>query len=162
MLLLSRFLRKQAHELHDNQVQLRVSGHMQDLPDDVLKELRRVMAETAHYTKGVLTLCLSYGSRLELVDAVKAIATQVKRGELAPKDIDEKTIAAHLYQPDIPDPDFMIRTSGEQRISNFLLWQLSYAEFYFTDVYWPDFREEEFMTALAEYARRHRRFGDIK
>ena len=145
MMLLIRFLRKQAHELHDNQVQLRVSGHVDDLPADVRKELDRVIAETRDYQKGVLTL-----------------AEKVKKGALAVADIDEAAISSHLYQPDIPDPDLMIRTSGEQRISNFLLWQLSYAEFYFTSVYWPDFREAQFHAAIEEYARRHRRFGDIQ
>ena len=162
MMLLIRFLRKQAHELHDNQVQLRVSGHVDDLPADVRKELDRVIAETRDYQKGVLTLCLSYGGRTELVDAVKTLAEKVKKGALAAADIDEAAISSHLYQPDIPDPDLMIRTSGEQRISNFLLWQLSYAEFYFTSVFWPDFREAQFHAAIEEYARRHRRFGDIQ
>lgn len=162
MMLLIRFLRRQAHELHDNKVQLRVSGHVADLPADVRKELDRVIAETRDYTEGVLTLCLSYGGRVEIVDAVQAIAEKVKTGALKVADIDDQAISAHLYQPDIPDPDLMIRTSGEQRISNFLLWQLSYAEFYFTNVFWPDFREKEFLEAIEEYARRNRRFGDIK
>ena len=98
----------------------------------------------------------------EIVDAVRSIARKVKKGEMSPDAIDDRTIAENLYAPDVPDPDLMIRTSGELRISNFLLWQLSYSEFYVTDVLWPDFREAEFEKALEAYSRRHRRFGDIK
>ncbi|HMO52035.1 MAG TPA: isoprenyl transferase [Kiritimatiellia bacterium] len=161
MALLKKFLREQSFELHDNQVKLRVIGHVRDLPSGVQAELRRVMDETAAYTKGTLTLALSYGGRAELTDAMRAIARRVKDGGLNPSRITEETIREHLYAPDIPDPDFMIRTSGEMRISNFLLWQLSYAELYVTPVLWPDFREPEFDAALEEYRRRHRRFGDI-
>ncbi len=161
MALLRKFLRDQSDELHANEVKLRVIGHMQDLPSAVQKELNRVIGETAHYTKGTLTLALSYGGRTELTDAVKAIARKVKDGRLNPSSITEKTIAQHLYAPDIPDPDFMIRTSGEMRISNFLLWQLSYAELYVTPVLWPDFRAPQLDEALAEYQRRHRRFGGV-
>jgi undecaprenyl diphosphate synthase len=117
------------------------------------------MDATACYDEGQLILALSYGGRAEIVDAARRIAGEVRAGRLAPEAIDDKLFAANLYAPDIPDPDLMIRTSGEMRISNFLLWELSYAEFYFTDVLWPDFREEHFREALAEYARRHRRFG---
>ena len=162
MALLKKFLRDQSFELHENNVKLRVIGHVQDLPSSVRSELNRVIDETAHYTKGTLTLALSYGGRAELTDAMRTIARKVKDGELRPSSITEKTIQQHLYAPDIPDPDFMIRTSGEMRISNFLLWQLSYAELYVTPVLWPDFREPQFAEALAEYQRRHRRFGDIK
>ena len=162
MALLRKFLRDQSDELHANEVRLRVIGHVQDLPSAVRKELDRVMGETAHYTKGTLTLALSYGGRAEITDAVKAIAAKVKDGAISPSTITEKTIQQHLYAPDIPDPDFVIRTSGEMRISNFLLWQLSYAEIYVTPVFWPDFREPEFAAALENYKQRHRRFGDIK
>ena len=162
MSLLRRFLRQQAHELHERKVRLRVIGHIQDLPATVREELEKVMAETAHYTGGHLILALSYGGRQELVDATRAIAGEVAEGKLKPSEITDKTIASHLYLPDVPDPDFMIRTSGEMRISNFLLWQLSYAELYVTDVRWPDFREPEFKAALEEYGRRHRRFGNIQ
>ncbi len=162
MALLKKFLRDQSFELHNNEVKLRVIGHVQDLPETVQKELSRVMGETAHYTKGTLTLALSYGGRAEIADAVKAIARKVKDGKLNPSSITEETIRQHLYAPDIPDPDFMIRTSGEMRISNFLLWQLSYAELYVTPVLWPDFREKELAEALEIYQQRHRRFGGIK
>ncbi len=159
MSLLKTFLKKDEHELHENEVRLHVSGRIQDLPEAVRDELERVMAATKAYTKGHLILALSYGGRTEIVDAVRALAEKVKAGELAPEQIDEAARAAHLYLPDVPDPDLMIRTSGEVRLSNFLLWELSYAEFYFTDTLWPDFREEDFAKALAEYARRQRRFG---
>ena len=107
-------------------------------------------------------MALSYGGRAEIIDAVQAIARKVEAGSLKPDNITEETIAGHLYAPDVPDPDLLIRTSGEIRVSNFLLWQLSYSEFYFTDVLWPDFREREFMQAIEEYSRRHRRFGDVQ
>jgi undecaprenyl diphosphate synthase len=162
MKLLVRFLKDQEHELHENKVRLRLIGRIGDLSDAVQKELARVMKATEHYTEGNLVLALSYGGRTEIAHAARQIARRVKAGDLDPESVDEKTVAAHLYAPDVPDPDLLIRTSGEMRISNFLLWQISYAELYVTQVLWPDFREEEFKKALAEYAARHRRFGDIE
>ncbi len=162
MHLLKRFLSREEHELHKHTTRLRVIGRPQDLPPDTRSELERVVQATGHYTEHTLTLALSYGGRAEIADAVRRIARQVKAGELSPEAISEKTVAGHLYAPDIPDPDLVIRTSGEMRISNFLLWQISYSELYVTDVLWPDFREKEFMAALEEYGRRHRRFGDIQ
>ena len=159
MSLLKTFLKKDEHELHENQVRLRVTGRLQDLPKAVRNELERVMEATKNYEKGHLILALSYGGRAEIVDAVRAIAADVRAGTLAPEAIDEKAIAARLYLPDVPDPDLMIRTSGELRLSNFLLWELSYSEFYFTETLWPDFREADFAKALQEYARRQRRYG---
>ena len=159
MSLLKTFLKKDEHELHENQVRLRVTGRIQDLPKAVRAELERVMAATRDYRKGHLILALSYGGRAEIVDAVRALATEVQAGRLDPARIDEAAITARLYLPDVPDPDLMIRTSGELRLSNFLLWELSYAEFYFTDTLWPDFREADFAKALDEYARRQRRYG---
>ena len=159
MSLLKTFLKKDEHELHENQVRLRVTGRLQDLPKAVRNELERVMEATRNYEKGHLILALSYGGRAEIVDAVRAIAADVRAGRLAPEAIDEKAIAARLYLPDVPDPDLMIRTSGELRLSNFLLWELSYSEFYFTETLWPDFREADFAKALEEYARRQRRYG---
>ena len=159
MSLLKTFLKKDEHELHENQVRLRVTGRLQDLPKAVRNELERVMEATRNYEKGHLILALSYGGRAEIVDAVRAIAADVRAGRLAPEAIDEKAIAARLYLPDVPDPDLMILTSGELRLSNFLLWELSYSEFYFTETLWPDFREADFAKALEEYARRQRRYG---
>lgn len=159
MSLLKTFLKKDEHELHENQVRLRVTGRIEDLPRSVRTELERVMEATKAYTRWHLILALSYGGRTEITDAVRAIARKVKTGELEPEAVDETVISRHLYLPDVPDPDLMIRTSGELRLSNFLLWELSYAEFYFTDTLWPDFREAQFAEALAEYSRRQRRFG---
>jgi undecaprenyl diphosphate synthase len=162
MRLLGRFLRHEERELHDNRVQLRVIGRREDLPAALLKEIGRVEERTRAYDGGTLILALSYGGRTEIAHAAREIARLAKRGDLDPEDVDEKTVAAHLYAPDVPDPDLLIRTSGEMRISNFLLWQISYSELYVTDVLWPDFREEQFRLALAEFGRRHRRFGDIE
>lgn len=162
MRLLRRFLKEREHELHEHQVRLRIAGRIQDLPVLTRRELRRVMRETKAYTKGQLILALSYGGRAEIVDAARSLAEQVRAGKLSPAEIDEAEFARHLYLPDVPDPDLMIRTSGEMRISNFLLWQLSYAELYVTDVLWPDFRQEHFEQALNAYARRTRRFGGVE
>ncbi len=160
--LLKRFLKTEEAELHKNDVRLRTIGRTQDLPRDVQKELFRVIEATKDHKKATLVLALSYGGRAEITDAVRKIAGEVKRGDLDPKKINDKTLSKYLYAPDIPDPDVMIRTSGEMRLSNFLLWQLSYAEIYVTDTPWPDFREAEFMKAIQAYQKRHRRFGDIK
>lgn len=159
--LLRTFLENNENELHENQIRLRIIGRMNDLPTLIQRGLKRAMKATRDYTAGELILALSYGGRAELVDAMKAIAERVKQGDLNPDEITDETIASHLYAPDVPDPDLMIRTSGEMRLSNFLLWQLSYAELYVTDVLWPDFREEHLQEAIAAYAKRQRRFGDV-
>jgi undecaprenyl diphosphate synthase len=161
MALLKQFIRHNEHELHEQRVRLRLTGRISDLPADVQEELRRVEACTRRYRGGQLVLALSYGGRAEIVDAVKKIAVRVRSGELDPGDIDEDTLSASLYLPDVPDPDLLVRTSGEMRLSNFLLWQISYAELYVTRVLWPDFRERHFLAAIREYGRRHRRFGGI-
>ena len=161
MELLRRFLRDEEHELHEQKVRLRVIGRMSDLSAGVRAELERVMKATEAYTAGNLVLALSYGGRMEIAAAALALAQRVQAGTLDLEAIDEAAVARHLYAPDVPDPDLMIRTSGEMRISNFLLWQLSYAELYFTETLWPDFREADFVKAIEEYGRRHRRFGDI-
>jgi undecaprenyl diphosphate synthase len=162
MRLLSVFLKGHVHELHENRVRLRVQGRIGDLPDYVREELERAMAATAAYTERQLILALSYGGRAEIVDAARRIAQRVKAGELMPEAIDDKLFAQHLYLPDVPDPDLLIRTSGEMRVSNFLLWQISYAEIYVSPVMWPDFREAQFLAALEDFSRRRRRFGDIE
>ena len=159
MRLLRHFLRDQERELHENQVRLRTIGRLEDLSATLRADLDRVSTATRAYTGGQLLLALSYGGRTELASAARAIAREVRDGSLDPELVDEACVTAHLYAPDVPDPDLMIRTSGELRISNFLLWQLSYTELYFTDVLWPDFREEHFRAALDEYARRQRRYG---
>jgi undecaprenyl diphosphate synthase len=161
MAMLERFLRKQEYELHENKVRLRAMGRLDDLPSSTRKELDRVMQTTVHYTEGQLILALSYGARQEIAAACRKIAEEVKKGLTDPAKIDESFIAKHLYLPDVPDPDLLIRTSGELRISNFMLWQASYTEFYFTEILWPDFREKQLKEAIDEYGRRQRRFGNI-
>ncbi|MFO7869857.1 MAG: isoprenyl transferase [Kiritimatiellia bacterium] len=162
MSLLLLFISNHEQELHEQKVRLRVIGRIEDLPREVQKELYRVIRATAGYEAGHLILALSYGGRAEIARAARAIAREVRSGKLDPEDINEDTVAARLYAPDVPDPDLLIRTSGEMRLSNFLLWQVSYSELYVTDVLWPDFGEKEFMDALEEYAKRHRRFGNIE
>jgi undecaprenyl diphosphate synthase len=162
MSLLKSFLRDNEQEFHDNQVRLRVIGRRGDLEGSIVRELERVEQATRAYTAGELILALSYSGRGEIVDAVRALAEKVRRGEVRPDRIDEKTLAAHLYAPDVPDPDLIVRTSGEMRISNFLLWQCSYSEFYVTPVLWPDFREPDFQAALEAYRQRQRRYGRVE
>ncbi len=161
MALLTRFLRREEAELHKHRLRLRVIGRLTHLPASIRGELERVMAETRTYDDGNLILALSYGARAEIVDAARNLAQQARDGSLDPARIDEAMFARHLYAPDVPDPDLLIRTSGEMRISNFLLWQISYTELYITDVLWPDFRESHFAEALRAYAARGRRFGGI-
>jgi len=162
MRLLHTFLTRNEHELHENEVRFRTIGRIDDMPEYVRVEIERVTAATAHYPDWTITLALSYGGRTEITDAVRAIAERVQAGELAPGDITEDTVASHLYDPELPDPDLLIRTSGELRLSNFLLWQVSYAELYITETYWPDFREPQFAEALAAYKQRKRRYGAIE
>ncbi len=162
MRLLRRFLRSEEHRLHKHQMRMRVIGRREDLSADVRKELERVEAATSKYAAGTLLLALGYGGREEIVQAVRRIAQKVASGELSPETISKDTVSAHLYAPDVPDPDLLIRTSGEMRLSNFLLWQTSYSELYVTPVLWPDFREADFEEAIAEYSRRERRFGCVR
>lgn len=162
MNLLPRMLIKHENLLHENQTRLRAIGRLEQLPEKTLKELNRVMESTQGYEEHQLVLALNYGSRDELVDAMRGIAAKVKTGELDPDQIEEADISHHLYAPDLPDPDYMIRTSGENRLSNFLLWQLSYAEFYFAPEYWPAFRGEAFDKAMEVYASRQRRYGGVE
>lgn len=161
MSLLPRMLSKHEHLLHENHTRLRTIGRISDLPDKTASELERVMRATESYRERQLVLALNYGSHQEIVDGVRAIASKVAAGELRPDQIEEQTLSDHLYAPDLPDPDLMIRTSGENRLSNFLLWQLSYAEFYFAPELWPEFRQEAFDRALEEYASRQRRYGGV-
>lgn len=149
-------------ELHDNKIRMRVMGQFERLPLPVRMRLQKTIDATKDYTDHTFIIALSYGSRTEIANAARQIAEKVKAGELKTKDIDEKSISEHLYLPDVPDPELMIRTSGELRLSNFLLWQLSYSEFYITDTYWPDFREEQFYEALAAFNHRDRRYGGVK
>ena len=155
------YLRTETSELNKNNVRLAVIGQIYRLPENVQEHLRKSIAILSKNNGLTLVMALSYGSRIEIVDAVRDIAGQVKRGRLDPADITEQVFAQHLYTRNLPDPDLLIRTSGEMRVSNFLLWQISYAELFITPTLWPDFRKPQFVAALEEYARRHRRFGGV-
>ena len=159
---LARYLKSEAAELDRSNVRLEVIGQIYRLPEAVQEQLRKTMAQLSRNNGLTLVLALSYGGRAEIVDAVRSIAGQVREGHLDPGEITEQTIAQHLYTRSIPDPDLLVRTSGEMRVSNFLLWQISYAEFVVTPTLWPDFRKPELCAALEEYARRHRRFGGLQ
>jgi len=159
MALLRRYLRQELREMQENGIVFNAIGNLARLPQEVQRELARTMAATRGGTGMVLTLALSYGGRSEIVAAVRALAAEVQAGRLTPEEIDASRLAGALFTADLPDPDLLIRTSGEYRLSNFLLWQSAYAELYFTDTLWPDFREEEFLLALWDYQRRDRRFG---
>ena len=159
--LLRGVLRDELKEMGKQGIRLRMIGRKQDLPEAVREELEAAMENTKENTKLDLILALSYGSRVEITEAVQAVAREVKAGSLDPEMIQEKTVADHLYTREIPDPDLLIRTSGEMRISNFMLWQISYAEIHVTPVLWPDFGKKEFTLALADYSSRERRFGGV-
>ena len=159
--LLRLVLREELAEMGREGVRLRAIGRLQDLPEAVREELESAIEKTKANTKLDLILALSYGSRVEITAAVQAVAREVKSGQLEADQITEKTISQHLYTHDLPDPDLLIRTSGEMRISNFMLWQISYAEIHVTPVQWPDFGKEQFAAALADFARRERRFGGL-
>lgn len=152
-------LKKELPTLINNGIRLNTIGNIEQLPSRARKKLLEVIEQTKDNKKMVLTLALSYGSREEIINAVKAISEKIKTDQLTIADISESTINEHLYTHDLPDVDLVIRTSGEQRISNFLLWQLAYAELYFTDVLWPDFREKDLHEAIISYQKRERRFG---
>jgi len=157
--LLRRFVRRDLAELHKNNVKIRVIGSRVGLEDDILRMLDDAIALTKDNTALNLTIAFNYGARDEIARATKRIAEDVKAGRIAPEKITQDRFAAYLDTADLPDPDLLIRTSGEHRLSNFLLWQLAYAEFVFVDAYWPDFTKEVFESAIAEYQRRSRRFG---
>lgn len=159
MSLLVKSLKKELNTFVENKIQLRTIGDVSQLPPEVLKELNHVVELTKGYDKAVLTLALNYGSKDEIISAVKKIANQVKQDQLSPDEITEELFQNQLYNADVPPVDLMIRTSGEQRISNFLLWQIAYAELYFTDVLWPDFRHKHLFQAVLDYQKRQRRFG---
>ena len=155
------YLIKEREEIMANNVRLIQIGRREALPAAVLRELDVTASLSANNTGLKLTLAINYGSRIEIVDAVRAIAAKVQAGTLAPDAIDEQTITDHLYTAGLPDPDLLIRTAGEMRISNFLLWQISYAELYVTDTLWPDFSCEHLNEAIRAFARRERRFGGV-
>jgi undecaprenyl diphosphate synthase len=160
--LLMRYLRRELAEMQEKQIALRVIGDAARLPEAVQRELARATAATAANPRMVLTVALSYGGRSEIARAAQSLAQEVRAGRLRPEEIDQSLFSRYLYTAGMPDPDLLIRTSGEFRLSNFLLWQSAYTEFYFTETLWPDFREEDFLQALMEYQQRGRRFGLIK
>jgi len=159
MNLLIKSLKKELKTLIKNNIRLKAIGNLELLPASAKKELLDVIEKTETNTRMTLTLALSYGSRAELVNAIKEISIKVKNNIISPETIDESIINQHLYTHDLPDVDLLIRTSGEHRISNFLLWQIAYAELYFTDTLWPDFTEQNLYEAIISYQKRERRFG---
>ncbi len=159
MKLLINSLKKELATLVKNDIKLNSIGNLENLPKSVQKELLEVIEKTKNNKRMTLTLALSYGSREEVLNAVKNIASKVKNNIISIDTIDESIFNKHLYTHDLPDVDLVIRTSGEHRISNFLLWQIAYAEFYFTDVLWPDFSEDNLYEAIISYQKRERRFG---
>lgn len=152
-------IRRETPELKANNVKIHILGETDRLPAEVRESLFVGVRETAECTGLNLLLCLSYSSRWEITRAAREMAEKARKGELDPSDIDEKTVSDHLSTHTIPDPDLLIRTGGEQRISNFLLWQIAYSELYFTDVLWPDFDNSAYLDALIDYQSRERRFG---
>jgi undecaprenyl diphosphate synthase len=159
MRLLVSSLKKELKTLHENDIRLNAIGRINTLPKRAMSELEDVIEQTKDNKTMTLTLALSYGSREELTTAFKALASKVKNNIISPANIDETIINNHLYTHDLPDVDLLIRTSGEYRISNFLLWQIAYAELYFSEVFWPDFSEQHLIEALKDYQNRERRFG---
>ncbi|MFO8147925.1 MAG: isoprenyl transferase [Bacteroidota bacterium] len=159
MRLLVSSLKKEIKTLTKNDIRLNAIGNLENLPKKAQKELNEVIEKTRNNSRMVLTLALSYGSREELVHVVRELSQKVKNEEISPDAIDESIINQHLYTRNLPDVDLLIRTSGEQRISNFLLWQIAYAELYFTNILWPDFRRENLYEAIYNYQTRERRFG---
>ncbi len=159
MKLLVKSLKKEIKTLQDNNIKLLAIGNLSDLPKKAHTELLEVIDKTKSNTHMTLTLALSYGAREEMVNTIKEIATNVKNNIISVESIDESIINKHLYTQNLPDVDLLIRTSGEQRISNFLLWQIAYAELYFTDILWPDFTKQDLYEALINYQNRERRFG---
>jgi undecaprenyl diphosphate synthase len=155
------YLRQERPTMMENNIRFKQIGRLDDLPEPVLEEMAITLEETRKNDGLTLTLALNYGSRAEITDAVKAIAQKVRAGELDPRDINEVTISNHLYTAGTPDPDLLIRTAGEMRVSNYLLWQISYAELYVSSVLWPDFGVEALHEALRAFALRNRRFGAL-
>lgn len=156
------FLKKETPGLQKNNVRLRAIGRLDLLPQEAQEQLALSIETLKNNTGLTLILALSYSSREEITHTVRNLAQQVQAGQLVPEQIDEKLLSNNLYTKEYPDPDILIRTSGEMRISNFLLWQISYAELYVTPTLWPDFKEEDLCNALEEFAKRNRRFGDVK
>lgn len=159
--LLTEFLRKELKSLKENNIQFRMIGRGDGLNISVLEQIRRAEMATYQNTGLRLNIAINYGGRAEIVDAMRKLAREVACGRMRPEDIDEQMVQERLYTGSLPDPDLLIRTSGEARVSNFLLWQIAYSEIHVTDTLWPDFRERDFYSALIEYQKRDRRFGSL-
>jgi undecaprenyl diphosphate synthase len=159
--LLVEYLRKELRSIKENNIQFRMIGRSEELHISVLEQIRKAELSTFQNTGMRLNIALNYGGRAEIVDAVRKIGREVAAGHLQPDEVDEELISRNLYTRALPDPDLLIRTSGEMRISNFLLWQIAYAEIHVTDTLWPDFREQDLFSALLDYQRRDRRFGRV-
>ena len=159
MELLAEFIDANLPLLMENNVRLLVSGRIEGLPEKAREKLKDAIRKSSANTGGTVIFALNYGGRAEIADAAKKIADQVLKGKITPEQIDEKLFAQNLYLPDVPDPDLLIRTSGELRLSNFLLWELSYSEIYVTDTYWPDFDLAELNKAIDAFQKRNRRYG---
>lgn len=157
--LLERYIDTQADTLTKNNIRLSVIGKLEGLPDSVQNKLKAIIERTRNNTALILNLALNYGARTEIVDAVRAIVNDCASKKISPEEIDEKSFSGYLYTRDLPDPDLLIRTSGEMRLSNFLLWQLSYSELYISKKLWPDFKKNDFLKAVEEYQSRQRRYG---
>ena len=162
MSLLAFFLEEKKQQMLDNKIRLRVTGRINGLPENVADSIYKVMEETEKDYEYTLILALNYGGRAEIVDAAKKFAEECISCKISPDSLDESSFRKYLYLPDVPDPELMIRTSGELRLSNFLLWELSYSEIFVTDTFWPDFNEEEFRRILENFSKRDRRFGGRK
>jgi len=162
MKLLKDFLVKERKEIDDNNIRLTAIGRISELPEDVQRELATTMEGSKNNTGMILCLALNYGGRTEIVDAAREIAKNVKNGKLSLGEITEDTFKKYLYMSDMPDPDLLIRTGGDMRVSNYLLWEISYTELWVTPVCWPDFRKAHLEEALKDYARRERRFGGLR
>jgi len=159
MSILEHYLESELAEVHRNGIRVRAIGRLERLPESVRRKLDRALEHTRRNSEMELIFAISYGGRTEIVDAARRIAREVEQGKLGPEQIDEKVFAEYLYAPDLPDPDLLIRTGGESRISNFLLWQIAYAEVHVTDVMWPDFRKRDLVEAILSYQARERRYG---
>ncbi|MBO0335005.1 isoprenyl transferase [Sneathiella sp. CAU 1612] len=155
------FFKKEIKAICDAGIRVKFIGNTSKLPQDIQDLIEEIKVLTKDNTKLILTLALSYGSQSEIVGAVKALGEKIKAGELSPEDIDENMVARHLETADLPEPDLLIRTSGEQRLSNFLLWQCAYTEFVFLEVLWPDFRKQDLIAAVEEFGSRNRRYGAL-
>ena len=145
--------------IHKNKVRIRILGHLESLPKDIQKSAQTIMDITKTYKTYHLNVALAYGGREEIIQAIQHMASDIKKGKFKVKNITQKTVSSYLYTRGLPDPDLILRTSGEERISNFLLWQLAYSELYFTDVYWPALQKRDFLQAIRTYQHRKRRFG---